>query len=79
MTHHRDIIESYLPERHVDIFAEWAFGPDFREIERKNLTKAWNSLHGDKMILIDEGKPLEDIPKMIKLWISELADEMKNE
>jgi hypothetical protein len=66
--HQRSIIENFLSEKDAEEFAEWAFGENFREILRPDLVLAWNNLHSHQLILSSDGRPSEDIPKMIEIW-----------
>lgn len=57
-----------LTEKEEHDFFMWGFGyiPDYGPcIEDMN---AWNSRHGDKLMLQPDSDPRDDLPKMIKLW-----------
>ncbi len=69
--HYRDIIEFYLPEKESYEFVKWAFGENFKELNPPELVCEWNKRHAKKLTVSPGGKPLEDIPKMIKLWRNE--------
>ena len=62
----------YLPKDDLDLFAKWAFGPDYLTISQHiNFMKAWNALHSGKLHLKPAGNPEEDAPKMVDLWLKE--------
>lgn len=72
----RNIIESHISHEDAEIFAEWAFGPEFRTINLCfDAHKYWNERHRFILTLKPEGKPTEDIPRMIELWNSWKDDE----
>jgi hypothetical protein len=58
----------YSPE-----FAEWAFGPEFREMNYRKMPEAWNLLHGKNLTIKSSDNMNDDIRKMLELY------EAKNE
>jgi len=65
----KDLIRQFCTDEEVEIFAEWAFGDDFKLIVGSiRFLNAWNELHGSKLFLHDDGSPQEDMEKMIALW-----------
>lgn len=67
--HIRYILESLLEDDQPVLFAKWAWGNDIEHVELdKRLADLWNERHGEKMLLKYEGRPFDDIPKMIELW-----------
>jgi len=61
-----DIFWHYLPEE-AEKCAEWAFGPDFKEGYLEPVER-WNKIHSDIFLIRYDGKPEEDVPKMIQAW-----------
>ena len=53
---------------HLNTFGEWAFGPDFRSIKTYDVPKVWNELHGDKLVLEQDGDLRLDTRKMVQIW-----------
>lgn len=67
--HIRDHIEMHLSIEDAEKFALWAFGDEFRTIDLQHEGYIyWNKLHGEDLLLKCDGRPIDDIPKMIKLW-----------
>ena len=64
----KNLVQRELGMENADIFSEWAFGPGFREITLGEIPNAWNNLHGDKLIIHDNGRPDIDLLKMIEIW-----------
>jgi len=70
----RDIVEDIIPEKEAEKFAEWAFGPDYKNLESKEMCDEWNKIHSDVLILDQSSNPNFDIPVMIYLWRKENED-----
>jgi hypothetical protein len=72
MVHHRDIVELLIGEENAPLFAEWAWGPNFKTLVGKELCEEWNKLHGNDLTIYMNGKLNKDIPKMIEIWKKQL-------
>ncbi len=65
----RDYFSRLIPEEELDSFGAWAFGEDFREIEKTiKFLEAWNTIHGKQLTLLPSGQISEDGPMMVELW-----------
>jgi len=62
------ILLSGLAEDQIDIFGEWAFGDDFKNIRSIQVPERWNKLHKDKLELSIYGDIRRDINNMVKLF-----------
>lgn len=67
--HISDIVEQYLCKEEAKSFAEWAFGPEFMDIDSgMKFLYMWNDIHRHDLELVAEGSISEDIPRMIEVW-----------
>lgn len=65
----KDKFSLYIPENELEKFAEWAFGPFYREFdEAMNFMESWNFKHSDKLKLELTGNISVDVPKMVQVW-----------
>ncbi len=71
----RAIIEYYISIEESEVFAEWAWGKEFRDLFYEELYQEWNRLHSDLLIINPDGYPEIDIPKMIDFWKKGLIHE----
>lgn len=55
-------------ESEIDQFGLWAFGNDYKELVGISFMKKWNELHGEVLMLFENGSIIEDIKRMIDLW-----------
>lgn len=62
--------EHYIQsENELEAFAEWAFGPYYRELSQEiSFMECWNTLHKELLELKPDGAIEEDAPKMVELW-----------
>ncbi len=65
--HVRSIIEAELEWKAED-FALWAFGEDYKTLDRLAMMNAWNEKHSDKLQLAGDGEIKQDLMKMIKIY-----------
>lgn len=74
----REIIEQHIG-KDAEIFARWAWGENFETmpIYGDAPVEIWNKLHGDKLNIDRESRPIDDIPKMIELWKKETSCQIK--
>lgn len=67
------MIRIYLRQMYPNLdpghFCRWAFGPIEKDLYYQ-IAPAWNRLHADKLKLLPDGKPCEDIPKMVELYLN---------
>lgn len=63
-----DIVRNYLNEKDSEIFAEWAFGPNFITLDSTEMFEEWNKKFGSKFLLKRNSNPSKDIPFMIQFW-----------
>lgn len=65
----QNLFKNLLPDGQLENFATWAFGDRYWEIEGSiNFMHAWNSLHGEELLLRPDGTLLVDARKMVDLW-----------
>jgi hypothetical protein len=64
----KEFIETQLDHSEVRDFALFAFGKDYETLQGDEFREAWNKQHGSIIKLDPNGKPKDDIQKMIKLW-----------
>lgn len=64
-----EICEWLLNPNDCEDFALWAFGPGFKECKESELVEKWNERHSYELFLSKDGKPREDIPRMIIKWL----------
>lgn len=77
--HPRDIIEKLIGHQQAEIFAEWAWGENYRSmVFTQNAVAWWNERHGDKLEIHANNRPKDDIPKMIELWKKEKDCQIKH-
>ncbi len=71
----RAIIEYYISYAESEVFAEWAWGKEFRDLNYDEFYQEWNRLHSDLLTIYPDGSIEIDIPKMIDFWKKGLIHE----
>jgi hypothetical protein len=68
----KDVFGRYVLDEDLDKCGLWCFGEEYKELDEPlKYMKAWNILHGEKLMLTRNGQISEDVPKMIDLWKEE--------
>ena len=68
MINPKEYCEYILGKEKAAEFALWAFGPNFSSTLFNKFPEKWNILHGEKLEIFANGKPEDDLPKMIQIW-----------
>jgi hypothetical protein len=64
----KDYVESKLGEGLTEVFAEWAFGEDYRDMAISTMNDVFNKNHPDGPTIPDGMIRTEGIDKMIDYW-----------
>jgi hypothetical protein len=66
-----ELIFYHLPREEAEGFCAFLWGSDFygKSLDAMEGLRTWNEKMGQYLIIEDNGKPPEDIPKMIDLWL----------
>lgn len=65
-----------LHKDHLDLFGEWAFGKDFKDIRTSQMPAKWNVLHGDIFKIEPSGHMPTDITKIVNAFQDHLVRQL---
>ena len=57
-----------LPEKDLEEFAEWAWGPHFRDIASEMFMAVWDDSHNNELVFQPVGNTSENLKIMVELW-----------
>lgn len=66
----KDLITHLLGDAcKAEEFALWAFGTMYQDISHPiGFMEAWNTIHGDKLMLEPSGNMVDDCMRMLMVW-----------
>lgn len=66
----KGLVLLWLSKEEAEEFTRFVFGNDYLTIQcsAEDFIGVWNVKYGDDLILKGNGRPSEDIPKMISVW-----------